>query len=102
MAVSDWGSVHCITEGDRVVHLLASLPESYNVLFTALEVNEDVPKIENVTERLLHEERKLTEGVGSDGRREGAMTAKQRPKEKRPKSHHCGKFGYIRRNNLCK
>ena len=34
-----------ITEEDRVVHLLASLADSYNVLVTALEANADVPKM---------------------------------------------------------
>ena len=87
-----------ISDEDRVVHLLASLPESYNVLVTALEANEVVPKMEVVTERLLHEERKLKERVGSERSREGAMTGKQRPKGKGPKCHHCGKFGHIRRN----
>ena len=48
-----------IKEEDRVVYLLASLPESYNVLVTALEANEDVPKLEVVTERILHQERKF-------------------------------------------
>ena len=43
-------------EEDRVVHLLASLPESYSVLVTALEASSEVPKMEVVTERLLHEE----------------------------------------------
>ena len=47
-----------ITEEDRVVHLLASLADSYNVLVTALEANADMPKMEVVTEHLLHEERK--------------------------------------------
>ena len=47
-----------VTEEDRVVYLLASLPESYNMLVTALEANSDVPQMEVVTERLLHEERK--------------------------------------------
>ena len=87
-----------ISDEDRVVHLLASLPESYNVLVTALEANEAVPKMEVVTERLLHEERKLKEPVGCERSREGAMTEKQRPKGKGPKCHHCGKFGHIRRN----
>ena len=50
-----------ISEEDRVVHLLAILPDSYNMLVTALEANAEVPKIEVVTERLLHEERKLKE-----------------------------------------
>jgi hypothetical protein len=43
-----------------VVYLLASLPESYQVLVTALEANADVPLWETVTERLLAEERKKT------------------------------------------
>ena len=50
-----------VSEEDRVVYLLASLPESYNMLVTALEANVDVPKMEVVTERLLHKERKMNE-----------------------------------------
>ena len=44
-----------ISDEDFVVHLLASLPESYNVLVTALEA---VPRMEVVTERLLREAEK--------------------------------------------
>ena len=55
-----------ITEEDRVVHLLASLPESYDILVTALEASVEVPKMEIVTERLLHEERKIKEKHGSE------------------------------------
>ena len=47
-----------VEEEDRVVYLLASLPDSFNTLVTALEASEDVPKMEVVTERLLHAERK--------------------------------------------
>ena len=50
-----------ISDEDCVVHLLATFPESYNVLVTALQGNEAVPRMEVVTERLLHEERKLKE-----------------------------------------
>ena len=32
-----------ISKEDRVVHLLASLPESYSMLVTAFEANADVP-----------------------------------------------------------
>ena len=53
-----------VSEEDRVVYLLASLPESYSVLVTALEANVDVPKLEVVTERILHQERKLKIEVG--------------------------------------
>ena len=42
-----------IEEEDRVVYLLASLPDPFNTLVTALEVNEDVPETEVVTEQLL-------------------------------------------------
>ena len=52
-----------ISEEDRIVHLLTSLPDSYNMLVTAFEANVEVPKFEVVTERLLHEERKLKERV---------------------------------------
>ena len=58
-AISD-----AVSEEDRVVHLLASLPDSYNVLVTALEAqSENVPKWELVTERLLHQELKFKERV---------------------------------------
>ena len=45
-----------VSEDDRMVCLLANLPESYSVLVTALEVNETVSKLEVVTERILHQE----------------------------------------------
>ena len=41
-----------------MVHLLGSLPESYDMLVTAFEASFEVPKLEIVTERLLHEESK--------------------------------------------
>ena len=47
-----------VQEEDRVVYFLASLPDSYSMLVTALEANADVPKLEVVTERLLHGEKK--------------------------------------------
>ena len=51
-----------MTDEDREVHLLASLPDSYDMLVTALEAqSESVPKWELVTERLIHEELKLQE-----------------------------------------
>ena len=88
-----------ITDEDRVVYLLASLPESYNMLVTALESNEDVPKMEVVTERLLHEERKLKNRAGSSGvSSEKAMAVKQQSRKKGPKCHHCGKIGHIKRD----
>ena len=60
-------------EEDRVVYLLASLPESFNTLVTALEVNKDVPKMEIVTERLFYEEQKLKDRTESSSNREGVF-----------------------------
>ena len=37
---------------------MASLPKSFDILVTALEASPDVPKMEIVTERLLHEDSK--------------------------------------------
>ena len=88
-----------ITEEDRVVHLLASLPESYDILVTALEASVEVPKMEIVTERLLHEERKIKEkhvSETSDGMK--AMFVNRQSKGKGPKCYQCGKFGHIKRN----
>jgi hypothetical protein len=74
-----------ITEEDRVVHLLASLPESYDILITALEANVEVPKMETVTERLLHEERKMKERSVSETNDEmKAMFANRQSKGRVP------------------
>jgi len=42
-----------MSEEDRVICLLASLPESFDVLITALEASVDVPRMDVVMERLL-------------------------------------------------
>ncbi len=56
-----------VEEEDQVVHLLASLPESYSMLVTALEANLKVPRMEVITERLVHKERKQKDKEGSAG-----------------------------------
>ena len=53
-----------ISEEDRVVYLLASL--RVGALVTALEANKEVPRMEIVTERLLHTERKQKEKINND------------------------------------
>ena len=64
-----------LNEEDRVVHLLASLPESYDMLVTALEASQDVPKWALVTERLLYEENEMREKQTGDAESK-AMTSK--------------------------
>lgn len=81
-------------EEDKVVTLLASLPDSFNMLVTALEANAAVPSMEVVTERLIHEDRKANE-------RETASSEKlflgKKSKKKGLQCHGGGKFGHIRR-----
>ena len=81
---------------DKVVTLLASLPESFDMLVTALEANTDVPEMEVVTERLFHYERKLNEQeiVSPKPESEKVMLGKN---SKGPKCYQCGNFGHIKR-----
>ena len=87
-----------IQDEDRVIYLLASLFDSFSTLVTALEANEEVPKMEIVTERILHVERKQKEKNNSDLSAEKAMSTKQQFKRKPIKCYQCGKFGHIKKN----
>ena len=85
-----------ISDEDRVVHLLASLPESYNMLVTALEACADVPKLELVTERLLHEERKLLDDESGQAWGGEKLMVAKRQNYKGPKCYKCHQFGHIK------
>ena len=88
-----------ITDKNRVVYLLASLPESFNTLVTALETNPAVPEMEIVIQRSMHEERKRKDhGVLSESESNGALAAKHRTGSKGPKCYGCQRFGHIQRN----
>ena len=58
------------------MYLLTSLPDSYNMLVTALEAREEVPKMEVITEKLLHAERKQKEKSSLDSSGDNAMMTK--------------------------
>ena len=76
-----------IGDDDQVIYLLASLPDSFNVFVTALEANKDAPKMEDVTERLLHEEQKMKErrtGAGCKTDHEAMMS---KHKKRGPQCH---------------
>ena len=90
-----------VSEEDRVVHLLASLPESYNMLVNALEEqSENILEWEPVTERLLHQESKLKEKVTvplEDGRK--ALTAGQNKGFRKTFTcHYCHKPGHFKKD----
>ncbi len=83
-----------VKEEDRVVYLLASLPECYNVLVTALEANDEVLKLATVTARLLHEKTKMKSQLNQPGQ-EGALTTGFK---KRLRCHFCNKPGHFKRD----
>ena len=94
-----------VGEEDKVVHLLASLPDSYDMLVTALEAqSENVPKWELVTERIIHEELKLREKATSirtvdDGRKALAASSQKFGKgTKSFKCHFCHKPGHYKKD----
>ena len=86
-----------LNEEDRVVHFLASLSKSYDMLVTALEASQDVLKWALVTEQLLYEENKMREKK-TGAAESKAMTSKHHINKKGPKCFHCGKFGHLKYN----
>ena len=99
-----------IEEEDRVVHLLASLPDKFSMLVTALESNAEVPSFEVVTEKIMHEERKLKDKIESNDRTNKALNVgrdlgREAGREKRenfekrgsPTCYYCHKQGHIAR-----
>ena len=44
-----------VDEEDKVVQMLSSLPKSYDMLVTALEANPEIPGMESITEKIIHE-----------------------------------------------
>ena len=77
-----------ITDEDRVVSLLASLPESFNTLITTLESNPTVPEMEIVFNILMHEERKLKDQqVLSESGSFGVLTVRHKTGLKSPKCY---------------
>ena len=83
-----------------MVYFLASLPESFNVLVIALEVQSgNVPKWELATERLLHEETKLHKKVKSESKALAASGVWQtKPFHKTIKCHFCHKLGHMKKD----
>jgi len=80
---------------DRVINLLASLPDSYSTLVTALEAKDSVPTWEAVTQLLLHEEQKLSENNGNTSSQALSVVKKD---FKSRNCHFCHKPGHIKKN----
>ena len=91
-----------MSEEDRVVHLLASLPDSYSTLVTALEARPEVPKMDTVIEKLVYEEQKSRDRTGNPdsskgSQAEGAMNTTHH-KRKGPRCYQCKRYGHIQRD----
>ena len=85
-------------EEDRVVQLLTSLPKKYNVLVTSLLANVEVPSMEMVTERIMHEDRKLKEIESKENKNQAFYASKAGGRREPPTCFHCGYTGHIKRN----
>ncbi|KAL5494293.1 hypothetical protein EMCRGX_G015594 [Ephydatia muelleri] len=84
-----------LKEGNSAQEHIKNMTELFDAL-TVAEANAEVPKIEVVTECILHQERKTKEKE-TDSTNENAMpshTVSRRPK---PKCFNCGKLGHIQR-----
>ena len=88
-------------EEDRVVQLLTSLPKKYNVLVTSLLANVEVPSMDIVTERVMHEDRKLKEfehKENKESKNQVFYANNSRGRREPPTCYHCGFKGHIQRN----
>jgi len=80
----------------KVVHLLASLPDEYGMLVTALQANADVPAWEIVTERLIQEDRKISERrIDSSSQ---VLLANSSSDKKKLTCFYCKKKGHIKKD----
>ena len=86
-----------IEEEDRVINLVASLPDNYSTLVTALEALDKVPSWEAVTELLLHEEEKSRAPIDEVKSSENSSLVVKQRVRKPPKCYKCGKTGHIKK-----
>ena len=86
-----------IEEEDKVVHLLTSLPDSFDMLRTALESTAEVPTLDVVTERLVHEDRKIRESKRSSNRDGSAQVfvGKHSKFKGKKKCFNCDQYGHL-------
>ena len=82
-----------VKEESKVIILLASLPEQYDALVTALETLDAVPSWDSVTQKLLHHEEKLNESTSSKPVQALAGSFVKNTQQR--KCYSCGRPGHI-------
>ena len=83
-----------VKEEDRVICLLASLPEKYDTMVTTLETLDSVPGWGAVQERLLRQEEKFQDHVDGDK----AYVSGKMQNKYIPRCFTCGDTGHFKRN----
>lgn len=86
-----------LEEEDRVITLLASLPDNFSTIVTTLEALDAVPTWDVVTERLLHEDAKM-QGNFNVSENQALVSSKPVYKKKVIVCHFCNKSGHIKKN----
>jgi DNA-directed RNA polymerase subunit N (RpoN/RPB10) len=86
-----------LDDEDKVIHLLASLPNDYNIIVTAMEAQDNIPSWEIVQEKLLHEELKHVSNQTCENT-EKAFAGRTQFTWKNIKCFECGKIGHIKKN----
>ena len=90
-----------LEDEDKVIHLLASLPDDYDTIVTAIETQEKVPSWEAISEKLLNEELKKKnkeEKPNALVTASGNASSTTQAANKTFKCFGCGKTGHIKKN----
>ena len=94
---------HPVDEEEKVTQVLNSLPTSYDMLVTALEACPEAPRMEDLTEKIMNEERKIKDKEKSRKGEQALATGRYR--NPRSSSHsqsrgrlcfYCGEPGHIK------
>ena len=87
-----------VDEEDRVTQVIGSLPESYDMLVTALEASAEIPNMETITEKIIHEERKIKEKQKTKKEEQALASERYKPQDRR--CFYCNQSGHIKK--FCK
>ena len=89
-------TVHLLTSWNSC-EVMNSLPPSYDMLVTALEASPEIPKMEDLTEKIINAERKIKEKQKSKKEEQALATERYKaPQTDSRKCFYCGGSGHIK------